>query len=63
MTEYKNAGAHARDVLVLQQLVPLLTAISGSERETRIAEWTVLPEHGRRQQRWSRIRAAGHLRS
>ncbi|MCC6525203.1 MAG: flotillin family protein [Polyangiaceae bacterium] len=46
VTEYRAAGGHARDVLVLQQLVPLLTAISGADKKTRIAEWTVLPTAG-----------------
>jgi flotillin len=40
--EYQSAGPAAREVLVLQQLVPLLGAISGANRPTRIKEWTVL---------------------
>jgi flotillin len=40
--QYRDAGEAARDVLVLQQLMPLLTSISGASRKTRIAEWTVL---------------------
>ncbi len=39
---YRAAGDSAREVLVLQQLMPMLTAISGAERKTKIREWTVL---------------------
>ena len=42
--EYKAAGPAAREVLVLQQLMPMLTAISGATRKTKIAEWTVLSD-------------------
>ncbi len=42
VNEYRSAGDAAREVLVLQQLMPMLTAISGAERKTRIKEWTVL---------------------
>jgi len=31
-------------VLVLQQLMPLLDAISGAQRKTTIKEWTVLSD-------------------
>jgi flotillin len=44
LEEYKNAGAAAREVLVLQQLMPMLDSISGSGRKMRIAEWTVLDD-------------------
>ena len=40
--EYRNAGDAAREVLVLQQLMPMLRAISGADRTMRIQEWTVL---------------------
>ncbi|MCA9620064.1 MAG: flotillin family protein [Myxococcales bacterium] len=40
--EYSAAGDAAREVLVLQQLMPMLNAISGAQRPTRINEWTVL---------------------
>lgn len=40
--EYTAAGDAAREVLVLQQLMPMLDAISGAQRKTRINEWTVL---------------------
>ena len=40
--EYTAAGDAAREVLVLQQLMPMLDAISGAKRKTRINEWTVL---------------------
>ncbi len=42
--EYRAAGPAAREVLVLQQLMPMLGAISGSERKTVIKEWTVLSD-------------------
>ena len=42
--EYERAGDVARDVLVLQQLMPLLDAISGAQRKTTIKEWTVLSD-------------------
>ncbi len=40
--EYRSAGDAAREVLVLQQLMPMLSQISGAERPMRIQEWTVL---------------------
>jgi hypothetical protein len=46
ITEYRNAGEAARDVLVLQQLMPMLGAISGAHRKTHIKEWTVLSDEG-----------------
>lgn len=42
VTEYTAAGPAAREVLVLQQLMPMLSAISGANRKTKISEWTVL---------------------
>jgi flotillin len=42
--EYRRAGDAAREVLVLQQLMPMLTAISGAGRKTHIQEWTVLQD-------------------
>jgi len=42
MHEYTAAGSAAREVLVLQQLMPMLDSITGASRKTRIAEWTVL---------------------
>jgi flotillin len=42
--EYTRAGDAAREVLVLQQLIPMIKAISGSERKTKIREWTVLDD-------------------
>jgi flotillin len=44
--EYAAAGPAAREVLVLQQLMPMLSAISGAERKVKIREWTVLGEEG-----------------
>jgi flotillin len=46
LAEYRAAGPAAREVLVLQQLMPMLEAISGAHRKTRIREWTVLPNDG-----------------
>ena len=40
--EYQGAGDAAREVLVLQQLMPMLGSISGAHRKTKIKEWTVL---------------------
>ena len=40
--EYAAAGDAAREVLVLQQLMPMLSSISGADRKTKIQEWTVL---------------------
>ncbi len=42
--EYRATGAQARDVLVLQQLMPMVEAIAGSGRKTAIREWSVVPE-------------------
>jgi flotillin len=42
--EYRRAGDVAREVLVLQQLMPMLGAISGAKRKTKIKEWTVLSD-------------------
>ncbi len=44
--EYKAAGDAAREVLVLQQLMPMLNAISGAKRKTTIQEWTVIGDDG-----------------
>lgn len=40
--EYIAAGDAAREVLVLQQLMPMLNSISGATRKMKIQEWTVL---------------------
>jgi flotillin len=42
--EYASAGSAAREVLVLQQLMPMLDTISGANRKMKIKEWTVLGE-------------------
>lgn len=44
--EYAAAGAAAREVLVLQQLMPMIDSIAGAERKTRIDEWAVVPDAG-----------------
>jgi flotillin len=40
---YQQGGSAARDVLVLQKLVPLLGQITGSSRPLEVARMTVLP--------------------
>jgi len=40
--EYRASGGAAREVLVLQQLMPMLDTIAGADRKTKIKEWTVL---------------------
>jgi len=40
---YTQGGAAARDVLVLQKLLPLLGQIAGSQRPLQVARMTVLP--------------------
>ncbi len=42
--EYAAAGSSAREVLVLQQLMPMLGSISGANRKMKIKEWTVLSD-------------------
>ena len=44
--EYKRAGANARDVLVLQQLMPLAGDIAGVGKTMKIRRLTFLPETG-----------------
>jgi flotillin len=43
ITAYPQGGSAARDVLVLQKLLPLLGVITGSARPLQIARMTVLP--------------------
>jgi flotillin len=43
--EYQSAGPAAREVLVLQQLMPMLGAIAGAGRKTVIDQWTVLSDN------------------
>ncbi|MEM9692772.1 MAG: SPFH domain-containing protein, partial [Myxococcota bacterium] len=45
--EYRAAGDAAREVLVLQQLMPMLQRISGADVSTSIREWTVLGDDDR----------------
>ncbi len=42
--QYKIAGDAAREVLVLQKLIPLVNAISGAESKITVKKLTVLPE-------------------
>ncbi len=42
--EYKRAGANAREVLVLQQLMPLAGIIAGVDKPMKIRKLTFLPE-------------------
>ncbi|MEO8878378.1 MAG: SPFH domain-containing protein [Polyangiaceae bacterium] len=45
--EYKKAGPTAREVLVLQKLLPLVGLISGADRKLLVQKVTVLPQtHG-----------------
>lgn len=44
--EYTAAGSAAREVFVLQQLMPMLGSISGASRKTKIQEWTVIGDDG-----------------
>lgn len=44
--EYKKAGKNAREVLVLQQVMPLVTVIAGSNQGTKIQKLAVLPGAG-----------------
>jgi flotillin len=41
--EFKKAGPNARELLALQQMMPLLTEISGSNRALKIRKLSVLP--------------------
>jgi flotillin len=44
--EYKKAGPNAREVLVLQQMMPLVGEISGAGQGVKIQRLTVLPAGG-----------------
>jgi flotillin len=44
--EYRRAGPHARDVLAMQQLMPLVDHIAGARRPTKVKKMTVLPGEG-----------------
>jgi flotillin len=43
VVEFRRAGSNAREVLALQQMMPLLPQISGALRATKIAKLSVLP--------------------
>ncbi len=43
VAEFRRAGSNAREVLALQQMMPLLSEISGAVRPTKIARLSVLP--------------------
>ncbi len=43
VAEFRRAGSNAREVLALQQMMPLLPEISGARRATKIAKLSVLP--------------------
>jgi flotillin len=43
VAEFRKAGPNAREVLALQQMMPLLPEISGARRATKIASLSVLP--------------------
>jgi flotillin len=44
--EYRRAGPHARDVLAMQQLIPLVDHIAGARRPMKVKKMTVLPGAG-----------------
>jgi flotillin len=44
--QYKKAGAGAREVLVLQKLLPFVDAISGSQRKLAVRRVTFIPQTG-----------------
>jgi flotillin len=44
--EYKKAGKNAREVLVIQQLMPLSAEIAGAHRPVKIQKLSVLPSGG-----------------
>ena len=46
VAEYKAAGHAAREVLVLQQLMPMVNSIAGADRKVRIDEWAIVPSGG-----------------
>jgi flotillin len=43
LTEFKAAGDRAKELLVLQQLIPMIDSIAGADRKTLIREWVVVP--------------------
>jgi flotillin len=45
VAEFKKAGKNAREVLVLQQLMPLSAEIAGANRKVLIQKLSVLPSH------------------
>jgi flotillin len=52
--QYRRAGASAREVLALQKLMPLVDAISGSQRRLAVRKLTVLPNGGDGNKDWAR---------
>jgi len=44
--EYRKAGVNAREVLLLQQMMPLVAEISGANQTVKIQKLTVLPSGG-----------------
>ncbi len=52
--QYKIAGPAAREVLVLQKLLPLVSAISGSDRKLAVQKLTVLPHHSNGDGDWAK---------
>jgi len=44
--EYRKAGPNARDVLALQQMIPLVEHIAGARRPVKIKKLSVLPSSG-----------------
>lgn len=52
LTEFKAAGDRAKELLVLQQLIPMIDGIAGADRKTIIREWTVVPSVGAANDSW-----------
>ena len=44
--EYRKAGKNAREVLILQQLMPMVAEIAGANRPVKISKLSVLPSGG-----------------
>ena len=65
VAEFRKAGPNAREVLALQQMMPLLPEISGARRATKIATLSVLPgdESGEGNMARKAISAAAQIRA
>jgi flotillin len=52
--QYKKAGPTAREVLVLQKLLPFVEAVSGAQSKLVVRKLTVLPQAGAQGDDWTR---------